>query len=91
MPVLGTKADIGMNMRNSYSQSVSTLRIRRYTGRDQRKNAGEGDGWPERKQILMPDINITFVGFNIEMLLEYIERLMAQQSKTGTMEKLFLL
>ena len=39
----------------------------------------------------MPDINITFVGFNIEMLLEYIERLMAQQSKTGTMEKLFLL
>jgi len=44
MPVLGTKADIGMNMRNSYSQSVPTLRIRRYTGRDQRKNAGEGDG-----------------------------------------------
>lgn len=39
--------------------------------RDQREETGRGDRWSEQQRSLMPDLDSSFVGFQIEMLFSY--------------------
>ena len=73
MSVLGTKADIELNLGSNYAEQVANLEAAGYVERNKREDVGEGNRWSERQKRREPKINDLLVGYKFEMLLSYTE------------------